>query len=1186
MKEGKILEEREREREGERDVKARAISIPEGREGEHKGSGRGGRKNNKNSGGSGGNSRNKSASGSGHGAGAGADADAGASKSLYSQYLSLLGQEKEGNGRQVSPSRSRSPSERRQLKGRETGEIIKRRGAGKERRGGNRRQQSKLVEAQRQFFRSCVTQDRLDLALQYVDALDTSSCSPSSAHARGGEGRQGVKGSKSTRKEFQGTKERDQAKLYQSLLSSCVRLNAFQSACDVHKRQKELGLGSNAFAYSMLISLAGKMRSKANLRKKWRNTSKGSLGSPGSSFENRSNSSPEGGSTRYIHTYLRNREDPVDDVDVLLDYITFYFEMSVREECCNVVVCNAALDAYGRNACSSHVFQLHERMRGELGIEENTETFNILMQNASRTGNHSLVFKLREEMKELGVEPSERTFSILLASVGKLHQQQSRSSKKGKSFGAEIKALDTLKGGVTNWAFSILEEMKENEIQVNNHILSALFSACAIEGKGMKRCERLLLEHMEASSTLGGKDGAAASSNMPNVNVWCSFIKLCGACGEVDLAMEVCEKYCERPLSPYVRSALCSAIARAGSRSNEVLDDNVDTFGDPDEGWDANKTTLSYHSRFERYCKKAIKWHNDAHKEYLMQVFMQQEDDSLDDVLRGGSHPSGLDKLDSSVHPRHSDPKKERDETVACNAVIHMCAVCGLVQQAFRAYVDMRRCNLLPDCTTFNSLIWCCSRADQPQRAIKAYEHMQSFGLAPDEVTYGVLMDLYANMREPDQCMKLFIKMKEEDISPNIRHYTSLINAYGKAGTQDSVQKSFLIYKMMKLQGIKPTEVTLSCLIDACRRIYDVDRAFQYFVDVCKEGIVPSDGTYHHFLKICFAHGRVDDALSLILKVVKEDIMVEKKRKETLDALVVAMSKEKLVEKALDLYERVETNHEFGVLSLSSEALVALCISCCQDGFPLEAYTIFNKIKPSLLGEESEEEQCKPSRREMSEVYSHLVQALGNGGQYKDMIEVSKECELEGNQLNIAARVVFITACCNAQLLHQARDSFMSLIEVDNWIEVGTEKERDRVKSMFDTLIVSCCRGNMTEFGLEAFDVWRSVTWEIEKHDSDLGMGLRLSSVTLAFLESCCRKDEALEWRIFDVCAEMRRQQYNKKIVRKELNTKAPKISHHFEEHADYDDDEVIVDDDLYDDEPEADIDLDWQYQDVIKDYE
>ncbi len=45
-----------------------------------------------------------------------------------------------------------------------------------------------------------------------------------------------------------------------------------------------------------------------------------------------------------------------------------------------------------------------------------------------------------------------------------------------------------------------------------------------------------------------------------------------------------------------------------------------------------------------------------------------------------------------------------------------------------------------------------------------------------------------------------------------------------------------------------------------------------------------------------------------------------------------------------------------------------------------------------------------------------------------------------------------------------------------------------------------------------------------------------------------CRKEEKLEWRIFDVCAEMRRQQYNKKLVKKELGGRAPKISHHFGE--------------------------------------
>jgi pentatricopeptide repeat protein len=1015
-----------------------------------------------------------------------------------------------------------------------------------------------LVDRQRQFFEACVGQSRLDLAMDYVESL----AAPGTT-----------------------AKRRQRDLTYQLLLSCCARLNAFRQARDVHRRQLELGVGSNAFAYSMLISVAGKLLFKANSKKKWNN--KRERNKEGSSVLNE-NSSEE---------------------NSFVEYIELYFEQSVRENCCNVVVCNAALDAYGRNGHCDKVYQLHQRMGKELDIKENTQTFNTLMQSASRSSDSSWLVRLNEERRRKGIEPTERTFSILLASVGKMQQRQEKSKKQKQVHGTEIEvkqaeddslslaALLQHTGGVADWAFSMMDEMKEGEIEVNNHILSALFSACAVDGKGMKRCKALLFQYMEvgnaktaSSGGRGGKAKAAVAANVPNVNVWCSFIKLCSSCGQVDLAVEVVERHCQKPLSPYIRSALCAAIAGAVRKvDKEILDGALLNLTSEEE-------SVTYHSKIENYCKKAIKWHNDAHKEYLMQVFMQQEDSDL--AMQEGENSLERSKqLDSSNHPRHPDSKKEKDETVACNAVIHMCAMCGLVQQAFRAYVDMRRCNLLPDCTTFNSLIHCCSRANQPQRAIKSYEHMLSFGLAPDEVTYGVLMDLYANMHQPDQSMKLFIKMKQEGITPNIVHCTSLINAYGKAGTQDSVQKSFLIYKMMKMQGIKPTEVTLSCLIDACRRIYDVDRAFQYFVDICKEGILPGDATYSQFLEICVAHGRVDESLSLILKTVTEEVLSRKKRKETLDSLVIAMSNQKLVEKALDLHRRIEEYHEFGQWRISSEAKVSLCIACCKDGYSRDAYKLFEDVKEHATEREHEEEENgRLFKRQMSEVYSLLVQALGNGGQHRDMIEVSKACEEDGEQLDVAAQIAFVTACCNAQLLQQARASFLSLTQdQEGWIKVEKEEERMRLKAMFDTLIVSSCRGNMTEFALEAFDVWRSVTWELEKHDSNLGMGLRLSSVTLAFLESCCRKDESLEWRIFDVCAEMRRQQYNKKLVKEELSSHAPKISHHFDESIDEDDDEEESSFDVYgmeedilsdNGEDDEEFDADVEYQDVIRDYE
>lgn len=1105
----------------------------------------------------------------------------GKSGNLYSQYLELLGEQGIifNGGEQKAPSHlvglAAVPAKTQAEAKAGRGEIVPTKT--KKRSGGNgtgraKKPTKKVADAQRQFFRQCIIQNRLDLATNFVEALNKEKY----AFSEWGMG-------------------------YQSLLSTCVRMNRFESAVAVYRKQVELTGGSNAFAYSMLISLAGKMSAKVKPGQ-----GKGVGKGEGAADE---------GSPRYIHTYMSGRESamaPLDDETKalsLLDHVSHFFELSVREDSCNVVVCNAALDAYSRNACGAKVFRLHERMRADLGIEENAETFNILMQTAARTGDHALVFALRDQMRSLNIEPSERTFSILLASAAKLQRHQRKSAKahdegaasaseigdggaKASTGAGGIHPADTvLQSGVTNWAFSVLHEMKENGIRVNNHILSALFTACATEGKGINRCKRVLFDYMANINQMG----AAAQGNLPNANVWCSFIKLCGACGEIDLAIDVCEKHCDKPLNPYVRSSLCSAIATVGARADTVRNvhaalTETDETGfagmegeslgegswDPTDALASQDEPMGDHSPFERYCKKAIKWHNGAHKEYLMRVFIGQEDD--------GAPSGGEAKTKDRTKQALADIRRERDETVACNAVIHMCAVNGLVQQAFRAYVDMRRCDLLPDCTTFNSLIWGCSRAGQPQRAIKAYEHMQTFDLAPDEVTYGVLMDLYANTRKPDQCMKLFIKMKEEGITPNIVHYTSLINAYGKAGTQDSVQKSFLIYKMMKMQGIKPTEVTLSCLIDACRRIYDVDRAFQYFVDVCKEGIVPKYGTYHHLLKICYAHGRVEEALDLILEVVSDEIPTRRKRKETLDALIIALSREMLVDRALDLANRVNKSREFGLFGVSTAALVALCLSCCQEGYPLEALAIYKEIKQAEA-EEAEEERGgseATGQREMASVCNALVIALGQSGQYKDMIEVTKTSEREGLDLSVPARVAFITACCNAQLLHQARESFLALTSAGGtrgdphegeagptWVDrcLDTEEERNRVKAMFDTLIVSSCRGKMTELGLEAFDVWRSVSWELEKQDSAIGTNLRLSSVTLAFLESCCRRDEALEWRVFDVCAEMRRQQYNKKVVKKELESGFhPKISHHFDEH--------------------PDLDIDEQFGDIIREYE
>ena len=52
----------------------------------------------------------------------------------------------------------------------------------------------------------------------------------------------------------------------------------------------------------------------------------------------------------------------------------------------------------------------------------------------------------------------------------------------------------------------------------------------------------------------------------------------------------------------------------------------------------------------------------------------------------------------------------------------------------------------------------------------------------------------------------------------------------------------------------------------------------------------------------------------------------------------------------------------------------------------------------------------------------------------------------------------------------------------------------------------------------------------------------QLSTMTLAFLESCCRGSSQHEWRVYDVCAVMRQQKERK---REAALDRPAKKSHH-----------------------------------------
>ena len=64
------------------------------------------------------------------------------------------------------------------------------------------------------------------------------------------------------------------------------------------------------------------------------------------------------------------------------------------------------------------------------------------------------------------------------------------------------------------------------------------------------------------------------------------------------------------------------------------------------------------------------------------------------------------------------------------------------------------------------------------------------------------------------------------------------------------------VFKQMQAEGVQATEVTYGCLLVACERVHDVDRAFLLYKEACDQGIPPSDGCHNILINVCAATGR------------------------------------------------------------------------------------------------------------------------------------------------------------------------------------------------------------------------------------------------------------------------------------------------------------------------------------------
>eukprot|EP01025_Chloroclados_australasicus_P069364 TRINITY_DN9775_c0_g2_i1.p1 TRINITY_DN9775_c0_g2~~TRINITY_DN9775_c0_g2_i1.p1 ORF type:complete len:468 (-),score=43.34 TRINITY_DN9775_c0_g2_i1:185-1588(-) len=423
--------------------------------------------------------------------------------------------------------------------------------------------------------------------------------------------------------------------------------------------------------------------------------------------------------------------------------------------------------------------------------------------------------------------------------------------------------------------------------------------------------------------------------------------------------------------------------------------------------------------------------------------------------------------------------------------------------------------------------------------------------------------------------IQIFQEMKNQDIQPTAATYGCVLRACETLG---DVQLAFKIYLEASKQGVLPSDECHNILINVCTKANRLDEALELIKALARGKGTMQIHTINSLTRaLC---DRYPDRAVRMLRLMNSK-KIETQR-ETYLELVSACAKSGKSQISLDLYVEMR---QLGYIA-ESEPVSRLVQSLCTAGnfrglgLVLEdqlklanGETEFPIVDLPPTDEEQQEfdsyQDAQTSKKQSSTfkdlpwTYKWLHQDLEAAGiniieQVAELVEETCRLHLNSDQqqINVVSKpLVADMEGMAALLMLLARNNKLNATKMAYILSLNLYPEdfpicTTRNRRMFESLINVSCQLDDIAFGLRVFDDWKAGCIEIKLkgRNGELGKNFvppKLSSVTLAYLEACCRQKPEFEWRVYDVCAAMRQQREQSKQAKLSHPTKT---SHHFKE--------------------------------------
>lgn len=313
--------------------------------------------------------------------------------------------------------------------------------------------------------------------------------------------------------------------------------------------------------------------------------------------------------------------------------------------------------------------------------------------------------------------------------------------------------------------------------------------------------------------------------------------------------------------------------------------------------------------------------------------------------------------------------------------VVKILGKAKMVNKALSVFYQIKSRKCKPTASTYNSMILMLMQEGHYEKIHELYHEMCNEGdCFPDTMTYSVLVSAFGKLGRDDYAIRLFDEMKANGLHPTAKIYTTLLAIYFKSGDE----KALGLVQEMKDKGCAPTVFTYTELIKGLGKSGRVEDAYSVFLNMLKDGCKPDVVLINNLINIFGKAGRLEDALKLF------DQMRSWKcapNVVTYNTVIKALFESKApASEAASWFEKMKAN---GVTPSS------FTYSILIDGFCKT-----NRIEKALLLLEEMDEKGFPP---CPAAYCSLINALGKAKRYEAANELF--LELKENCGRSSARI-------------------------------------------------------------------------------------------------------------------------------------------------------------------------------------